>query len=130
MNLEVMDIFINADNDPETGFLSWQWPVSSGADYLFEGNTTGGSVYQHSDPDHGWGWTEVNSFANVCNFSSIKVVNDRKAIEFSIDKTKIGNPVGYVTFGMTEMDGTWSAIVLLCLPMNRQPHHFFLLNYK
>jgi hypothetical protein len=110
MNLAVFDMFVNADNDPGTGFLSWQWPVSSGADYLFEGNAEAGFVYNNTDPAHGWTWVQVSTFSEVCSFSDIKVVGDLHAMEFSIDKTKIGNPSGYLTLAITELDATWTAI--------------------
>jgi PKD repeat protein len=112
MNLQVFDMFINSDNNPETGFLSWQWPVSSGADFLLEGSPAGGwgSVYAHTDPNHGWGWEEVATFADVCNFSDIKSLSDGKAIEFSIDKTQLGSVSGYITFSISELDESWSAV--------------------
>jgi hypothetical protein len=110
MNLEVFDMFINSDDDPATGFLSWQWPVSSGADYLLEGNPTAGSVYLNNDPGHGWSWEEKATFATACNFSEIKKVNDNHVVEFSIDKTKLGNVSGYITFAITEMNGSWVAV--------------------
>jgi len=124
MNLAVFDLFVNADNNPGTGFLSWQWPVSSGADYLFEGGIDAGFVYQQNDPEGGWSWEEVNSFEIVCSFSAIKDLGEMKGIEFSIDKTKIGNPSGYVTIAITEMDGTWTAIG--SIPANEQDTSAFL----
>jgi PKD repeat protein len=110
MKLEVFDMFINSDNNPETGFLSWQWPVSSGAEFLLEGGITSGSLYRHSDPNNGWGWENIASFADVVNFSSIKTNSNGNAIEFSIDKTKLGSISGYITFSITELDATWSAV--------------------
>ena len=124
INLAVFDMFINADNDPATGFLSWQWPVASGAEYLLEGSTAAGSLYLNSDPNHGWSWDEKATFAETCNFSDIKSVNDGHAIEFSIDKTKLGNVSGYITFAITEMDVNWAAIG--SLPAKEEPTSSFL----
>lgn len=124
MNLAVFDIFINADNNPSTGFQSWQWPVGSGAEYLLEGNPEVGSVYKHTDPSGGWGWEEKASFADVCKFSTIKTLSDGKVIEFSIDKTYLGDVSGFITFSITELTDGWAAIG--SLPAKEEPTSGFL----
>jgi len=124
MNLEVFDMFINSDNDPSTGFLSWQWPVASGAEFLLEGNAAGGSVYLNTDPNHGWAWEEQATFAEACNFSEIKNVNDFHIIEFSVDKTKLGNVSGFITFSISELNASWAAIG--SLPAKELPTSAFL----
>lgn len=124
MNLAAFDMFINSDNDPTTGFQSWQWPISSGAEYLLEGNPDGGVFYLNTDPNHGWLWEQKATFADVFKFSTIKTLSDGKAIEFSIDKTKLGNVSGFITFSITELDGSWAAIG--SLPAKEEPTSGFL----
>lgn len=124
MNLAAFDLFINSDNDPTTGFQSWQWPVSSGADYLLEGTLEDGSIYRHTDPAGGWGWETQATFADGCKFSAIKTSGDGNAIEFSINKTKLDNVSGYITFSITELDGSWAAIG--SLPAKEEPTSGFL----
>lgn len=120
MAFAVFDMFIDSDNNPATGFQSWQWPAGSGADYLLEGSpTAGGSVYKHTDPSGGWGWETKSSFSDACKFSAIKTVGDGKAIEFSIDKTKLGNVVSRIAFAITELTESWSAIG--SLPAKEEP---------
>ncbi|MDI3312027.1 MAG: DUF4832 domain-containing protein, partial [Thermoanaerobacterium sp.] len=46
------DIFIDVDNNSETGYKSWAWP-DLGADYLVEN----GILYKHSGA--GWSWEEI-----------------------------------------------------------------------
>jgi PKD repeat protein len=112
MAFTLFDMYINSDNNAETGFWSWQWPAGSGAEYLIEGSPTGGwgSIYLNTDPNHGWSWEEVATFDNACKFSDVKSVADGNAIEFSIDKTKIGSPAGTITFAISELDESWAAV--------------------
>jgi len=126
MNLEMMDMYINADNNPSTGFSSWEWPVSSGAEYLFEGSTADGYTYLHTSSDPtAWEWEQQNTFIEVCKFSPVKVVEDRHVIEFSIDKTKIGSPSGQITFAISEINPmSWAT--LGSMPANQQETSAFL----
>jgi PKD repeat protein len=127
MTFTVFDMFINSDNDPETGFLSWQWPAGSGADYLLEGSPADGwgSVYIQTDPaGHGWSWDEVATFDNACKFSAVKTAGEGNAIEFSIDKTKLGTVSGYITFSISELNESWEAVG--SLPAKEEPTSAFL----
>jgi PKD repeat protein len=125
MNFQMFDMFVNSDNNPASGFISWEWPVGSGAEYLMEGGpAAGGTVYLSNDPNHGWGWDSKATFADVFKFSTLKTSSDGNAIEFSIDKTKLGNVSGYITFAITELDANWAGIG--SLPASQQPTSGFL----
>lgn len=124
MNMSVFDMFINADNDTTTGFFSWQWPAGSGAEYLLEGGPAGGSLFGHTDPNHGWGWEERALFIDVCKFSEIKSLTEGKAIEFSVDKSQLGSISGYFRFSISELNASWVAVG--SLPAKEEPTSAFL----
>lgn len=111
MEFAVLDIYLNSDNDPETGYNTWLYPVECGADYLLEGNFSSGSVFQHSSPDQdAWSWDEVFSFGDVLQFSPIVDDGDKKIMEFSIDLSKLGKVKDAVGIAIIENDAGWSPI--------------------
>ena len=123
--LELMDIFIDADNSPATGFQLWMYPLASGAEYLCEGNTSGGSIYIHTGGDNdGWSWDPVTTFDAAVKFSPIKDVDGKKAIEFSIKREGLGVQKNYVNFAIHELDAGYS--IIGSLPVNQQPNSKFL----
>ncbi len=106
----VLDIFMNTDDNAETGHDSWIW-TNSGADYLLEGGTdvdaeTGAELWwpdAFSSTGTGWDWAEVDGFADGMKLSEIKSFNGHKALEGSIMRVALGNPkslkVGVLTQG-------------------------------
>lgn len=115
--LAVIDLYIDSDNDPETGLKSWMYPAGSGADFLCEGNfnpenpaESSGDIFAHVGPGNDWNWNSVFSFADMIKFSEIKNNNGRKAIEFSIKRTGLGTLSKFVNFAIVESDGGWSEI--------------------
>ena len=112
-NLAVMDMYIDADNNPATGFQFWAYPAASGAEYLFEGSVPGGwgDVLIHTGGDNdGWSWDAVSTFDEMINFSEIKSADGKRAIEFSIKKEGLGFFKNYVNFAIQESDDGWSLI--------------------
>ena len=112
-NLAVMDMYIDADNNPATGFQFWAYPAASGAEYLFEGSVPGGwgDVLIHTGGDNdGWSWDAVSDFETMVKFSEIKSADGKKAIEFSIKKEGLGVLKNYVNFAIQESDDGWSNI--------------------
>lgn len=109
MKMEILDIYMDSDNNKATGFATWFYPVSSGADFLFEGSPTAGwgDVFAHVGPGTGWSWNPVASFANVMKFSDLKTVSGKNAIEFSIKKTVLGTIKGFVNVGLVESNSGW-----------------------
>lgn len=130
-NMAVFDLYIDSDNNPETGLKTWMYPVTAGADFLFEGNFdpampagSTGSVFAHTDPANGWGWNEVNTFANVMKFAKMGTVNGNKTIEFSIKREAIGSPKRFINVALVEMNTGWTEIG--SLPFSKQATSKFL----
>lgn len=129
-NLAVIDIYLDTDNNPETGLKSWMFPSGSGADFLCEGNvdpatpqTSEGDVFRHIGPGNDWAWDWTASFSGVIQFSKIGVNNGRRAIEFSIKKGALGTLRKFVNFAIIESDGGWTEIG--AIPFDQTPDSKF-----
>lgn len=116
-NLSVLSMYIDADNNPETGFKTWMYPVSSGADFMLEGNfnqadplASAGTIYRHIDPNNGWGWDYATSFGEGTLFSQMRTAGGMKSIEFGIRRSFLGTMRNFVNFAIIEMDGSWTPI--------------------
>lgn len=112
MKMEIIDIYMDADNNPATGFNTWYYPVYSGADFLMEGSPVGGwgDVFKHSGPQTGWSWTPVAIFADAFKFSSLSTVSGKKVIEFSIKRSVLGTTRNFVHFGLVESNSGWTEV--------------------
>lgn len=112
MKMEIIDIYMDADNNPATGFNTWYYPVASGADFLIEGSPVGGwgDIFAHSGAPTDFSWTSVASFADAMKFSSISTVNGKNIIEFSIKKSLLGTTKNFVNFGLVESTSGWAEI--------------------
>ena len=118
-NLAVMDMYIDADNNPATGFQFWAYPVASGAEYLFEGSVPDewGDVLIHTGGDNdGWSWDAVSDFETMVKFSEIKEEDGKKVVEFSIKRDGLGVLKNYVNFAIQESDEGWSMIGSIPVP--------------
>ena len=124
-NLAVIDMYIDADNDPETGFKSWQYPMGSGADFLLEGSVPGGwgDVFAHVGPGNDWDWDGVFSFGDVILFSEMKDNDGKKAIEFSIKRSSLGTLKKFVNFAIVESNEGWTEIG--AIPLDQTPDSKF-----
>jgi len=123
--LAIIDIYLDTDNNPETGLKSWMYPAGSGADFLCEGSVAGawGDVLAHVGPGNDWNWNTVFSFGDMINFSEMKNNNGRKAIEFSINRTGLGTLNNFVNFAIVESDGGWTEIG--AIPLDQTPDSKF-----
>ncbi len=112
MNMEIIDMYIDADNDPATGFATWLYPAGSGADFLCEGSPVGGwgDVFAHQGPGTGWGWNSVSSFADAIHFSTISTVAGKKIIEFSVKKSVLGTISNSINFCLIESTSGWAEV--------------------
>lgn len=112
MKMEILDIYMDSDNDPATGFATWYYPVASGADFLMEGSPTGdwGDVFAHVGAPSAWAWNGVASFADVFKFSSLKTVSGKNIIEFSIKKSVLGTVKNYVNIAFVESNSGWAEV--------------------
>ena len=61
-------LFIDADQVPETGYAAWQWS-NNGADYLIENNF----LYKYSGSNHEWGWTEIGTVSLAANDTVVEM---------------------------------------------------------
>lgn len=113
MKMELVDIFINSDGNSSTGFLSWQWPNGSGAEFLFEGpllSNSWGAFYRHTDPNGGWGWNWLGGGDKMTSSGIVSLDAQTNAIEFSIPKTQFGSLGTSIGFAFTEINSGWAAI--------------------
>jgi len=117
LNLAVIDIYLDTDNNPETGLKSWMYPVASGADFLCEGNLdpvnpdqSAGDVFAHAGPGNDWAWNQVASFGTMLKFSKISNNNGKRAIEFSIKREGLGAMKKFVNFAIVESNSGWTEI--------------------
>lgn len=111
MNMALFDMYIDADNNPATGFSTFLYPAGSGADFLAEGPIDpNGALYKHSGPPSGFSFSPVFSFAEVMNFSVVKTVAGKKVIEFSLKKSALGPLSGAVNFAFIELSSGWAEL--------------------
>lgn len=130
-SLAVLDLYIDADNNPATGFHTWMYPAASGADFLLEGNfdnanplASVGNIFRHLGPGNGWGWQDIGTFGDVLQFSQIKTVSGKKVIEFSVKRSLLGTTRNYINFALIEMDAGWSPVG--SFPLSQQATSGFL----
>lgn len=115
MNLAVVDIYIDADNNPATGYAAWMFPAGSGADFLCEGSPFGGwgDVFGHVGPGTGWGWNGVGSFPDVLTFSELKTSAGKNIVEFSIKKSALGTTSRFINLGIIENNSGWTQVGII-----------------
>lgn len=130
-NLEVIDLYLDADNNPAVGFNTWMYPAGSGADFLLEGNLNSaspaestGSVFQHAGAPADWAWNEIASFTEAVKFSKMSTIEGKKAIEFSIKRDVLGTMKNQVNFAILEMNSGWTEVGRL--PISQKPESKFL----
>jgi PKD repeat protein len=117
MNMAIIDLYIDADNNPGTGFSAWMYPAGSGADYLIEGafdnnnpDASEGAMYRHTAPDNGWGWEAAYTFGEALKFSKISSSDGKNIIEFSVARMALGPHKGFINFAIAEMDPGWTQV--------------------
>ena len=113
MNFDIIDIYLDTDNNPATGFQYWAYPVASGAEYLMEGSVSEGwgDVLIHTGGDNdGWSWDAVSDFETMLKFSEVKEEDGKKFVEFSISRDGLGQLNGAVNFAIQESTSGYSVI--------------------
>ncbi|HMO63490.1 MAG TPA: PKD domain-containing protein [Ferruginibacter sp.] len=110
MNMDIIDIYMDADNNPGTGFATWMYPAGSGADFLLEGSPTAGwgDIFKHAGAPGDWAWNAVGSFTGNLIFSSVVTSGSVKKIEFSIKKSVLGPVKNFVNFAIIESTSGWA----------------------
>lgn len=127
MKLGLIDMYIDSDNNPATGFSSWDYPAGSGTEYLLEGPAASpgwGGVFKHSGAPADWAFTPVSSFDAEMNFSAVRAVSGKNIIEFSIKKSALGSVSGFINFALIELNSGWSAIGRI--PQSETPESKFI----
>jgi hypothetical protein len=112
MNMEIIDMYIDANNDPATGFATWMYPAGSGADFLAEGSPIGGwgDIFVHGGAPADWNWTPTSTFADAMKFSSIVAKGNKKIVEFSIKKSIFGTTRNFINFAIIESTSGWAEV--------------------
>ncbi len=106
MELALIDMYIDGDNNPATGFSTFLYPAGSGADFLLEGPATSpswGAVYAHSGDPTAFSFSPVANFDDACQFSALSTVSGKKVIEFSIKKSTLTATNHFVNFAFIEL---------------------------
>lgn len=114
MLLELVSIFINTDNNSNTGFGAWQWGAESGADFLFQGPIGPlwwGDSYNSPFTEElgGWAWDWIGGVVGYTSSNLINVDANTNAIEFSIPKSILGgdNLPGTISLAISELNSGW-----------------------
>lgn len=125
------DIYIDADNNPETGYASGWFPMGFGADYLVEGDLATNNdadlfVDQEGDPQV-WGWDVASpAGSNVIASSALITEGNGKAIEFSILRsslTKLSDE-GF-SFAVVDVSPEWAPQGVLPVAHTEESKLFF-----
>ncbi len=88
-------VFINSDNNTNTGYHSPNWS-SSGADYMIENN----ELYKSTGNNAGWNWSYQGT-------AGILHAKNSNVVEISIEKTKI-NPNSTISIGASDLNSSWN----------------------
>lgn len=126
-SLTILDVYLDTDNNPETGLISWMFPMGSGAEYLCEGSVPGGwgDVLEHTGPaGSGWDWNGVSSFPEAFVFSAFKNVDGKKVIEFSVKRSVLGPMSKKVNFAILESTSGYTEIGWM--PLTQTPQSKFI----
>jgi PKD repeat protein len=112
MNMDIIDIYMDADNNPGTGFSTWMYPAGSGADFLMEGSPTGGwgDIFKHAGAPSDWAWNPVGAFTGNLNFSTVVTSGGVKKVEFSIKKSILGTVKNFINFAIIESTSGWAEV--------------------
>ncbi len=126
MQFAIIDMYIDSDNNPNTGFITGQYPAGAGAEYLFEGSLVGGwgSLYVHSGDPVSFSFSPVFDIADVLHYSAIKSVSGKNVIEFSLSKSKLGTLKGAVNVCIVESTSGYAQ--LGSIPSNNSATSAFL----
>ncbi len=112
MKMEIVDIYIDKDNNGNTGFKTFLYPAGSGADILAEGSPIGGwgDVFSHVGPGNGFAWNPFATFGDVMRISALKTSGSKNIIEFSIQKSALGSISGFINFAIIESTSGWAEV--------------------
>ena len=106
-----LDVYLNTDGNPHTGYFSGWYPKGYGADFLVEGDfTVNHDAVLFQKPVE----TDSGTFdfapvapegSNVIKSSSLVTVGSGKAIEFSIVRSAFTNLADVIYFAIVDVNG-------------------------
>ena len=104
----IFQIFVNADNDTESGFDHWEQPGISGLDVLYEYDGSTLNLYSF-DPsvDPGWPWPEAENNPEI---GKVALSEDKSTYEVALSKSFMGDVGEVVSIKVMEADSTWATI--------------------
>jgi hypothetical protein len=106
------DIYIDADNNGETGAVTWIYPAGAGADYLLEGfiaEVGDADLFLDDPATTDWSWIPaVAAGSNLIKASVMKTVTGGKAIEFSIMREMATQLGSTINLGFVDVAEDWS----------------------
>ena len=107
------DVYLDTDNDPESGYFSGWYPMGFGADYLSEGDfaiVNDADIFKDKAEGEttAWGWDVVSPTGSGSISSSDLVTKGAgKAIELSIARSTFTNlGTDGFSFAIVDVDGT------------------------
>ena len=107
------DVYINSDNNPETGYFSGWYPLGYGADYLVEGDLAilkDAELFKHKTTSAvtAFDFEKVgNVGGNLIKSSGLVTSATGKTIEFSISRAALQNLSTKFTFAVVDVDGAY-----------------------
>ena len=109
--VDVVNIFMNIDDDPLTGWNSWMW-TNSGIDYLIEGmlsnNFADVGLYAFSGINQDeWGWDAVDAENGLTFSDKIQLPNGHMAVEGSIKIAAIPTKIKNLKVGIHTANSSW-----------------------
>jgi PKD repeat protein len=112
MKMEIIDVYIDGDNNPNTGFKTFLYPAGSGADFLCEGSPAAGwgDVFSHVGPGNGFAWNPFAVFADALRISAISSTRGKKVIEFSIKKSTLGTIKNFINLAIIESTSGYAEV--------------------
>ena len=106
------DVYIDADNNPETGAVTWIYPMGAGADYLLEGflaEAGDGDLFMDDPATTDWSWLpSVAVGSGLIKASALKTITGGKAIEFSFMREMATSLGTTIHIGFVDVAEDWS----------------------
>ncbi len=106
------DIYINTDEDINTGAKTWVYPAGSGAEYLIEGfiaDAGDADLFLDNPATEDWAWDlALPVGSGLITASSLKPITGGKAIELSILRALATEFGDVISIGFVDVAEDWS----------------------
>ncbi|OGO81702.1 MAG: hypothetical protein A2Y21_11355 [Clostridiales bacterium GWC2_40_7] len=93
------DLFIDADNNSDTGYVEGTW-TSTGLDYLVEN----GTLYESTS--RSWGWNSLGT-------TNVSTSKNSSVCEIRIARSALSNLASTIKVGYKDIDGSWNLVCRL-----------------